>query len=93
MSPPCQPFTRQGRQAGLADARCKSFVYVTQLLKRMKVCKAKYTVTIYWRGYKDIYILRNHFNAYIVVPFRFIYTLDAIQESTKISFVGKRERL
>ncbi|XP_077364447.1 tRNA (cytosine(38)-C(5))-methyltransferase isoform X6 [Festucalex cinctus] len=35
MSPPCQPFTRQGLQRGIADPRTKSFLYILNLLPRL----------------------------------------------------------
>ncbi len=37
MSPPCQPFTRNGKQEGSADPRCKSFLFLLDLIARMKV--------------------------------------------------------
>lgn len=37
MSPPCQPFTRQGKQEGSQDNRCKSFLYLTDLLGKLEV--------------------------------------------------------
>ncbi|XP_075903610.1 tRNA (cytosine(38)-C(5))-methyltransferase [Nelusetta ayraudi] len=36
MSPPCQPFTRIGLQRDIADPRTKSFLYVLDLLPRLK---------------------------------------------------------
>uniref|UniRef100_A0A3P8VK41 tRNA aspartic acid methyltransferase 1 n=1 Tax=Cynoglossus semilaevis TaxID=244447 RepID=A0A3P8VK41_CYNSE len=35
MSPPCQPFTRIGRQGDIQDPRTKSFLYVLDLLPRL----------------------------------------------------------
>jgi tRNA (cytosine38-C5)-methyltransferase len=32
MSPPCQPFTRQGKQSGALDNRSQSFLYLIELL-------------------------------------------------------------
>uniref|UniRef100_A0A087X3H5 tRNA (cytosine(38)-C(5))-methyltransferase n=1 Tax=Poecilia formosa TaxID=48698 RepID=A0A087X3H5_POEFO len=37
MSPPCQPFTRLGLQGDVADPRCKSFLFILELLPRL--CK------------------------------------------------------
>uniref|UniRef100_A0A3B5KNH8 tRNA (cytosine(38)-C(5))-methyltransferase n=1 Tax=Xiphophorus couchianus TaxID=32473 RepID=A0A3B5KNH8_9TELE len=37
MSPPCQPFTRLGLQGDIADPRCKSFLFILELLPRL--CK------------------------------------------------------
>ena len=34
MSPPCQPFTRQGLQGDSQDARTKSFFYIMDMLPR-----------------------------------------------------------
>ncbi|XP_070708967.1 tRNA (cytosine(38)-C(5))-methyltransferase [Pempheris klunzingeri] len=36
MSPPCQPFTRIGLQGDVADPRTKSFLYVLDLLPRLR---------------------------------------------------------
>ncbi|CEG82515.1 hypothetical protein RMATCC62417_16575 [Rhizopus microsporus] len=36
MSPPCQPYTRQGLQQGSEDARAKSFLYLMNVLKEMR---------------------------------------------------------
>lgn len=36
MSPPCQPFTRLGLQGDVSDARAKSFLYVLDLLPRLR---------------------------------------------------------
>eukprot|EP00729_Bicosta_minor_P019272 gene19272-19675_t len=35
MSPPCQPFTRQGNQHGSDDSRSKSFLFLMKLLRDM----------------------------------------------------------
>uniref|UniRef100_A0A3Q3MXI5 tRNA (cytosine(38)-C(5))-methyltransferase n=1 Tax=Mastacembelus armatus TaxID=205130 RepID=A0A3Q3MXI5_9TELE len=35
MSPPCQPFTRIGRQGDVQDPRTKSFLYILDLLPRL----------------------------------------------------------
>uniref|UniRef100_A0A7N8XVQ5 tRNA (cytosine(38)-C(5))-methyltransferase n=1 Tax=Mastacembelus armatus TaxID=205130 RepID=A0A7N8XVQ5_9TELE len=35
MSPPCQPFTRMGRQGDVQDPRTKSFLYILDLLPRL----------------------------------------------------------
>ncbi|XP_064602599.1 tRNA (cytosine(38)-C(5))-methyltransferase-like [Liolophura sinensis] len=45
MSPPCQPFTRMGRQKDLADTRTNSFSYLLTLLQR-QVLPAR--LSIYW---------------------------------------------
>ncbi|XP_012695107.2 tRNA (cytosine(38)-C(5))-methyltransferase [Clupea harengus] len=36
MSPPCQPFTRIGLQGDVSDPRAKSFLYILDLLPRLK---------------------------------------------------------
>ncbi|KAJ1995161.1 hypothetical protein GGI25_001388 [Coemansia spiralis] len=36
MSPPCQPYTRQGLQKGSEDARAQSFLFIVDLLGRLK---------------------------------------------------------
>uniref|UniRef100_Q6DIS0 MGC89267 protein n=1 Tax=Xenopus tropicalis TaxID=8364 RepID=Q6DIS0_XENTR len=36
MSPPCQPFTRIGLQGDISDPRTKSFLYVLDVLPRLK---------------------------------------------------------
>ncbi|KAM4705617.1 tRNA (cytosine(38)-C(5))-methyltransferase isoform 2-T2 [Rhinophrynus dorsalis] len=36
MSPPCQPFTRIGLQGDVSDPRAKSFLYVLDILPRLK---------------------------------------------------------
>ncbi|KAJ2777212.1 hypothetical protein H4R18_005267 [Coemansia javaensis] len=36
MSPPCQPYTRQGRQQGSDDARARSFLFLIGLLGRLE---------------------------------------------------------
>ncbi|XP_004483786.2 tRNA (cytosine(38)-C(5))-methyltransferase isoform X3 [Dasypus novemcinctus] len=36
MSPPCQPFTRIGRQGDVADPRTNSFLYVLDVLPRLQ---------------------------------------------------------
>eukprot|EP00124_Ichthyophonus_hoferi_P001098 Ihof_evm17s50 gene=Ihof_evmTU17s50 len=36
LSPPCQPYTRQGKQMGSVDARAKSFKYVMDMLPTMQ---------------------------------------------------------
>ncbi|KAJ2683736.1 hypothetical protein GGH99_004267 [Coemansia sp. RSA 1285] len=36
MSPPCQPYTRQGLQRGSEDPRAKSFVFIVDLLGRLQ---------------------------------------------------------
>jgi hypothetical protein len=36
MAPPCQPFTRQGKQRGGADARSSSFLHLMQQLQLMQ---------------------------------------------------------
>jgi len=38
MSPPCQPFTRVGKQQDVDDARTKSFLHVLDLLKQYGTC-------------------------------------------------------
>nr|XP_020662315.1 tRNA (cytosine(38)-C(5))-methyltransferase isoform X1 [Pogona vitticeps] len=35
MSPPCQPFTRIGRQGDISDPRTRSFLYILELLPRL----------------------------------------------------------
>lgn len=38
MSPPCQPFTRQGLKKDVGDSRCESFVHImTKILPQMKI--------------------------------------------------------
>ncbi len=37
MSPPCQPFTRQGKQEGKDDMRCKSFMFILDMIVKMEV--------------------------------------------------------
>jgi site-specific DNA-cytosine methylase len=37
MSPPCQPFTRNGKKMDASDPRTKSFLHVMHVLKEMKV--------------------------------------------------------
>lgn len=34
MSPPCQPFTRQGNQNGSNDARAQSFLSLIELIPK-----------------------------------------------------------
>ncbi|GJJ71332.1 tRNA (cytosine38-C5)-methyltransferase [Entomortierella parvispora] len=36
MSPPCQPYTRTGNQEGSKDTRAKSFLYLMDILPKMK---------------------------------------------------------
>lgn len=36
MSPPCQPFTRQGLKKDVTDARCDSFIHLMGILPKMK---------------------------------------------------------
>ncbi|PVV04176.1 hypothetical protein BB560_001323 [Smittium megazygosporum] len=36
MSPPCQPYTRQGNQLGSADPRSKSFLFLVDLLGKIE---------------------------------------------------------
>ncbi|NWW52552.1 TRDMT methyltransferase, partial [Pedionomus torquatus] len=36
MSPPCQPFTRTGRQGDVSDPRTKSFLYILDTLPRLQ---------------------------------------------------------
>lgn len=36
MAPPCQPFTRQGKQLGGADNRSNSFLHLLQQLQLMQ---------------------------------------------------------
>ncbi|NXP06225.1 TRDMT methyltransferase, partial [Thinocorus orbignyianus] len=36
MSPPCQPFTRIGRQGDVSDPRTKSFLYILDILPRLQ---------------------------------------------------------
>ncbi|KAJ2537669.1 hypothetical protein EV175_006653 [Coemansia sp. RSA 1933] len=36
MSPPCQPYTRQGLQKGSDDPRAKSFIFIVDLLGRLQ---------------------------------------------------------
>eukprot|EP00123_Amoebidium_parasiticum_P001675 comp12827_c0_seq1/m.7987 comp12827_c0_seq1/g.7987 ORF comp12827_c0_seq1/g.7987 comp12827_c0_seq1/m.7987 type:complete len:356 (-) comp12827_c0_seq1:487-1554(-) len=36
MSPPCQPYTRQGKQMGSEDTRSKSFKYLMDMLPKMQ---------------------------------------------------------
>lgn len=37
MAPPCQPFTRQGKQLGAADSRSSSFLHLLAQLQLMRV--------------------------------------------------------
>jgi tRNA (cytosine38-C5)-methyltransferase len=37
MAPPCQPFTRQGKQLGAADSRSSSFLHLLAQLQLMQV--------------------------------------------------------
>jgi tRNA (cytosine38-C5)-methyltransferase len=37
LAPPCQPFTRQGKQLAGADARSSSFMHFLQQLQHMQV--------------------------------------------------------
>ncbi|XP_026148197.1 tRNA (cytosine(38)-C(5))-methyltransferase-like isoform X4 [Mastacembelus armatus] len=39
MSPPCQPFTRIGRQGDVQDPRTKSFLYILDLLPRSRLSR------------------------------------------------------
>ncbi|KAJ2187701.1 hypothetical protein EV181_002609 [Coemansia sp. RSA 532] len=41
MSPPCQPYTRQGLQRGSDDVRAKSFLFIIDLLAKLQ-CKPKF---------------------------------------------------
>ncbi|XP_073857250.1 tRNA (cytosine(38)-C(5))-methyltransferase isoform X14 [Macaca fascicularis] len=36
MSPPCQPFTRIGRQGDMTDSRTNSFLYILNILPRLQ---------------------------------------------------------
>ena len=36
MAPPCQPFTRQGKQLGGADTRSSSFLHLLEQLQHMQ---------------------------------------------------------
>ena len=36
MSPPCQPFTRQGKEEGLSDNRSKAFMHLMNILEKTK---------------------------------------------------------
>lgn len=36
MSPPCQPYTRTGLKNGSKDTRAKSFLYLMDMLLKMK---------------------------------------------------------
>ena len=42
MSPPCQPFTRQGKQEDLNDRRTNAFVYLMKTIIPQISCKPKY---------------------------------------------------
>ncbi|XP_054878721.1 tRNA (cytosine(38)-C(5))-methyltransferase isoform X1 [Poeciliopsis prolifica] len=52
MSPPCQPFTRLGLQGDVADPRCKSFLFILELLPRL--CKLpKYILLENVKGFES----------------------------------------
>lgn len=51
MSPPCQPYTRQGLQQGSEDARAKSFLYLMNVLKEMRN-KPKYILVENVKGFE-----------------------------------------
>ncbi|KAI1286139.1 tRNA (cytosine(38)-C(5))-methyltransferase [Halotydeus destructor] len=42
MSPPCQPFTRQGLQRDVGDVRCDSFKHIVDNVLPKLTCKPKY---------------------------------------------------
>ncbi|PHZ16305.1 cytosine-5--methyltransferase [Rhizopus microsporus ATCC 52813] len=52
MSPPCQPYTRQGLQQGSEDARAKSFLYLMNVLKKMRN-KPKYILVENVKGFEE----------------------------------------
>jgi len=52
MSPPCQPFTRQGKQAGSCDNRSQSFLSILQILQQLKK-KPRYILMENVKGFDD----------------------------------------
>lgn len=50
MSPPCQPFTRNGLQKDLEDPRTDSFEYVLSILKEM--CTVNYLLLENVKGFE-----------------------------------------
>jgi tRNA (cytosine38-C5)-methyltransferase len=50
MSPPCQPYTRMGRQLQSQDNRSKSFLYLLDVLRDMK-CKPRWLLVENVKGF------------------------------------------
>ena len=59
MSPPCQPFTRQGNQTGINDTRAVSFLYLNELIPALNK-KPKFILMENVKGF-DCNIGRNLF--------------------------------
>ncbi|PWA00123.1 hypothetical protein BB558_003835 [Smittium angustum] len=82
MSPPCQPYTRQGHQKGSFDARSKSFLYLIELLGKLEN-KPKYILLENVAGFeksdtREMFLnqLENcgyDFEEYLLNPLQFGY--------------------
>ncbi|KAJ2807118.1 hypothetical protein H4R20_001409 [Coemansia guatemalensis] len=82
MSPPCQPYTRQGLQQGSEDARAKSFLFLVGLLAKLQR-KPKYllveNVTGFDKSDTRTILLRQlvragyRFEEYVLNPLQLCY--------------------
>ncbi|OQR78359.1 tRNA (cytosine-5-)-methyltransferase-like [Tropilaelaps mercedesae] len=53
MSPPCQPFTRQGKQLGADDPRTASFLHILDILPKLKAHKPKFIFLENVKGFES----------------------------------------
>ncbi|KAI7834767.1 S-adenosyl-L-methionine-dependent methyltransferase [Kickxella alabastrina] len=79
MSPPCQPYTRQGLQRGSEDMRAKSFLFIIELLAKLQK-KPKYLLVENVAGFEKSDTRAVFLRQLVRVGYRFEeYLLNPLQ--------------
>jgi tRNA (cytosine38-C5)-methyltransferase len=79
MSPPCQPFTRQGNQNGYTDNRAQSFLHLIEMIPKLNK--------------KPNYILMENVKGFDSDPARdiFLKMLKTLNYNYQVNFANSYE--